>query len=426
MTMTMLGPIFLVMGAPATLALRALKPARRQRAGTARVAGLAPAQLDHAAAHQPVLRLLRLRHRPLRPVHDAAVRLPHGQPRRARGHAAALPRRPATCSTGSSSASTRGRKPLPYWGRLLLLLLAMSVHGVLRGDPDDGHARPMAVEWYGIVRPPWVTDPLQRHPRRRPGRLGPHGDPQPHRPPRHRRAVVAQRRPRGHAARPAGRPRRRRRARAHTTSNWPPWPSGTAAPGPTRSPVVDPPDTLGGMRTPASPPSVIAALADRRLGLSGCSSAPAAVPRRRRCHRTSAAVPAPDAPERVDDEAFLAVIESPGSTLIDVRTPQEFADGHIEGAVNYNVRVADFANADRHSRPGQDLRGLLPQRQPVAGRRSRDAEGRHPAHLRAGERHQGWVDAAYPVVYLDPPSLLSGQLLRQARAFGATTDHSTQ
>ena len=51
-------------------------------------------------------------------------------------------------------------KPTPYWGRLLLLLLALSVHGffavALMMDTT-----PLAAEWYGIVRPTWVTDPLR-------------------------------------------------------------------------------------------------------------------------------------------------------------------------------------------------------------------------------------------------------------------------
>ncbi len=36
------------------------------------------------------------------------------------------------------------------------------------------------------------------------------------------------------------------------------------------------------------------------------------------------------------------MVSSPGVTVIDVRTPEEFAQGHIEGAVNYNVEGPDF------------------------------------------------------------------------------------
>lgn len=31
-----------------------------------------------------------------------------------------------------------------------------------------------------------------------------------------------------------------------------------------------------------------------------------------------------------------------GATIIDVRTPAEFADGHLDGAVNIDVQAADF------------------------------------------------------------------------------------
>jgi len=55
-------------------------------------------------------------------------------------------------------------------------------------------------------------------------------------------------------------------------------------------------------------------------------------------------VEAPTAPERVDAAMFSEVVTTPGVTIIDVRTPEEFAQGHIQGAVNYNVQGPDFAN----------------------------------------------------------------------------------
>ena len=51
-------------------------------------------------------------------------------------------------------------RPLPYWGRLLLLLLALAVHGFFAVAFMMG-TTPMAVEWYGVVRPEWITDPLR-------------------------------------------------------------------------------------------------------------------------------------------------------------------------------------------------------------------------------------------------------------------------
>lgn len=44
----------------------------------------------------------------------------------------------------------------------------------------------------------------------------------------------------------------------------------------------------------------------------------------------------------VDAAEFLRAAAQPGVTVIDVRTPEEFAAGHLPGAVNINVEGADF------------------------------------------------------------------------------------
>jgi rhodanese-related sulfurtransferase len=86
-----------------------------------------------------------------------------------------------------------------------------------------------------------------------------------------------------------------------------------------------------------------AALAAAALGLAGCSSADSAsAPASASVQGPAAPVAAPAAPERVDAARFAEVVASPGVTTIDVRTPEEFAAGHIEGAVNYNVEGPDF------------------------------------------------------------------------------------
>lgn len=41
-------------------------------------------------------------------------------------------------------------------------------------------------------------------------------------------------------------------------------------------------------------------------------------------------------------EAFASTIADPAVVVIDVRTPEEFATGHITNAVNINVEGADF------------------------------------------------------------------------------------
>ena len=47
---------------------------------------------------------------------------------------------------------------------------------------------------------------------------------------------------------------------------------------------------------------------------------------------------------RVDVAEFATIITEPGVQIIDVRTPEEFADGHISGAVNIPVQQPDFAD----------------------------------------------------------------------------------
>lgn len=47
--------------------------------------------------------------------------------------------------------------------------------------------------------------------------------------------------------------------------------------------------------------------------------------------------------EHVQVAAFAADAAKPGTTLIDVRTPGEFAAGHIAGARNVDVEGPDFA-----------------------------------------------------------------------------------
>ena len=145
----------------------------------------------------------------------------------------------------------------------------------------------------------------------------------------------------------------------------------------------------------------VAALALTGMALAGCSSdsgsatsaeATAAVA------GPAAPVTAPAAPERVDATRFAEVVASPGVTILDVRTPEEFAEGHLEGAVNYNVQGPDFA---------AQIAGL-------------DPAGTYAVYCRSGNRSQaavaamaqagilgiyelesgivGWQDAGLPVV----------------------------
>jgi putative copper resistance protein D len=159
MTITMLGPIFLVMGAPATLALRALKPSHGNERG--------PREWLVWFLHSWITRIL------TNPFYVFFV------------YVIGLYGLYMTPLFGWLMGSHIGHvamqvhfiasgylfywvligidprpKPLPYWGRLLLLLMALSVHGFFAVALMMGTS-PMAVEWYGIVRPEWVTDPLK-------------------------------------------------------------------------------------------------------------------------------------------------------------------------------------------------------------------------------------------------------------------------
>ena len=88
----------------------------------------------------------------------------------------------------------------------------------------------------------------------------------------------------------------------------------------------------------------LSAAALAALSLAGCSSGESAAPASSApVQGPVAPLSAPTSPERVDATVFADVVASPGATVIDVRTPEEFAAGHIEGAVNYNVEGPDFA-----------------------------------------------------------------------------------
>jgi cytochrome c oxidase assembly factor CtaG/uncharacterized membrane protein len=50
-------------------------------------------------------------------------------------------------------------KPLPYSARFALILLALGVHGFFSVIVMMG-SEPLAQEWYGVVRPDWVVDPV--------------------------------------------------------------------------------------------------------------------------------------------------------------------------------------------------------------------------------------------------------------------------
>jgi rhodanese-related sulfurtransferase len=72
-------------------------------------------------------------------------------------------------------------------------------------------------------------------------------------------------------------------------------------------------------------------------GLAACGGSTEAAP----APTTPASQPA--APVRVGVPEWMQAAQSPGTVIIDVRTPEEFNSGHVQGAINIPVEYADFA-----------------------------------------------------------------------------------
>lgn len=159
MTMTMMAPIFLVLGAPATLGLRVLKPAHGTERG--------PREWLVWFLHSWVTRVL------TNPFYVFIV------------YVIGLYGLYFTPAFGFLMGSHVGHvamqlhfivsgylfywvligidprpRPLPYWARFVMLLLALSVHGFFAVALMMG-TQPLAIEWYSLVQPPWITDPME-------------------------------------------------------------------------------------------------------------------------------------------------------------------------------------------------------------------------------------------------------------------------
>ena len=57
----------------------------------------------------------------------------------------------------------------------------------------------------------------------------------------------------------------------------------------------------------------------------------------------TAAVAAPGAVRHLAPADFAAAVEKSGAVLLDVRTPGEYAAGHLSKAINIDMEAADFA-----------------------------------------------------------------------------------
>jgi len=158
MTLTMLGPIFLVLGAPATLALRALKPSRTGERGPREWLVLFLNSKINGLTTNPFfvffIYVIGLYGLYLTPAFGWLMG----------SHIGHIVMQLHFIFAGYLfywvliGIDPRPH-PLPYWGRIILLLLAISVHAFFSVILMMG-TTPMAIEWYGVVRPDWVVDPL--------------------------------------------------------------------------------------------------------------------------------------------------------------------------------------------------------------------------------------------------------------------------
>jgi phage shock protein E len=74
------------------------------------------------------------------------------------------------------------------------------------------------------------------------------------------------------------------------------------------------------------------------VALTGCGSGEVQVS----ATTGAAAATAPAQGTQLPVEEFASALRRPGTTILDVRTPQEFAQGHLPGAVNIDVSSPDF------------------------------------------------------------------------------------
>lgn len=85
--------------------------------------------------------------------------------------------------------------------------------------------------------------------------------------------------------------------------------------------------------------ALVSALAVASIALAGCSGGEGS---EASVTAGPTAVTAPARGAELDAAGFAAALKLPGTTIIDVRTPEEFAQGHLPGAVNIDISSADF------------------------------------------------------------------------------------
>ena len=158
MTMSMMAPMFLVLGGPFTLALRALRPSTSGRWG--------PREWIVWGLHSTLAKIVT---NPIFVfiVFSLSMFALYFTPLMAwlmGSHIGHLGMQVHFIASGYLFAwivmgVDPTPRPLPYWARFGLILLMVGVHGLFAVIVMMG-SQPLAQEWYGIVRPDWVTDPL--------------------------------------------------------------------------------------------------------------------------------------------------------------------------------------------------------------------------------------------------------------------------
>ncbi len=103
------------------------------------------------------------------------------------------------------------------------------------------------------------------------------------------------------------------------------------------SALTSDPDTLGGMRIRRFAPLALTAALLLTPTLAACGANSAAPP------EPTIAASQPATPVRVGVPEWMQAAQSPGTVIIDVRTPEEFNSGHVQGALNIPVESPDFA-----------------------------------------------------------------------------------
>ena len=157
MFLAMLVPVFLVMGAPITLALRSIRPSRTGDRG--------PREWILWGLHSPLSRLL------TNPFYVLAVSVLSLYalyftglfPALMSNHLGHLAMQLHFVLSGYLFywiliGIDPTARPTPYWLKMIILLLSLALHGFF-GIALMMMRAPLAESWYGLVQPPWLIDP---------------------------------------------------------------------------------------------------------------------------------------------------------------------------------------------------------------------------------------------------------------------------